>query len=69
MSISEKTEELSLQTNKPKRKTVPKGKKRVMKTRTYIDDKDYMVTEEYSDYEDVDPNEVVAKKKPAAAKK
>lgn len=36
---------------------VPKGKKRVMKTRRVKNAKGYMVTEDYSSYEDADPNE------------
>lgn len=39
------------------RKRVPKGKKRVMKTRRVKNAKGYMVTEDYSSYEDVDPND------------
>ncbi|CAE6425533.1 unnamed protein product [Rhizoctonia solani] len=36
---------------------VPKGKKRVMKTRRVKNAKGYMVTEDYSSYEDADPND------------
>ncbi|CAE6424174.1 unnamed protein product [Rhizoctonia solani] len=35
----------------------PKGKKRVMKTRRVKNAKGYMVTEDYSSYEDADPND------------
>ncbi|CAE7068493.1 unnamed protein product [Rhizoctonia solani] len=38
-------------------KRVPKGKKRVMKTRRVKNAKGYMVTEDYSSYEDADPND------------
>ena len=40
--------------NNKNKKTVPKGKKRVKKTRCYEDNKGYMVTEEYSSYEEID---------------
>ncbi|KAJ1307866.1 hypothetical protein OPQ81_001946 [Rhizoctonia solani] len=36
---------------------VPKGKKRVIKTRRVKNAKGYMVTEDYSSYEDADPND------------
>ncbi|CAE6448605.1 unnamed protein product [Rhizoctonia solani] len=39
------------------RKPVPKGKKRVTKTRRVKNAKGYMVTEDYSSYEDADPND------------
>ncbi|CEL55728.1 hypothetical protein RSOLAG1IB_01740 [Rhizoctonia solani AG-1 IB] len=39
------------------RKRIPKGKKRVMKTRRVKNAKGYMVTEDYSSYEDADPND------------
>ncbi|KAG9104224.1 hypothetical protein FRC06_004441 [Ceratobasidium sp. 370] len=39
------------------RKRVPKGKRRVVKTRRVKNAKGYMVTEDYSSYEDIDPNE------------
>jgi DNA polymerase subunit Cdc27 len=35
-------------------KQVPKGKKKVKKTRTYFDEKGYMVNEDYSSYEECD---------------
>ncbi|KDN48616.1 hypothetical protein RSAG8_02603, partial [Rhizoctonia solani AG-8 WAC10335] len=37
---------------------VPKGKKRVMKTRRVKNAKGYMVAEDYSSYEDADPNDI-----------
>ncbi|KAG9128078.1 hypothetical protein FRC07_005218 [Ceratobasidium sp. 392] len=40
------------------RKRVPKGKRRVIKTRRVKNAKGYMVTEDYSSYEDIDPNEL-----------
>ncbi|QRV74999.1 DNA polymerase subunit Cdc27 [Ceratobasidium sp. AG-Ba] len=39
------------------RKRVPKGKRRVIRSRRIKNAKGYMVTEDYSSYEDVDPNE------------
>ncbi|KAI0052277.1 hypothetical protein FA95DRAFT_1377918 [Auriscalpium vulgare] len=68
---------------KPKRKVkkeIPVGrnglkKKRVMKSRSTMDDKGYFVTEDYSSYESVDeeerepPKAAKGKKPPAAAKK
>ncbi|QRW18247.1 DNA polymerase subunit Cdc27 [Rhizoctonia solani] len=39
------------------RKRIPKGKKRVMRTRRVKNAKGYMVTEDYSSYEDADPND------------
>ncbi|CAE6417611.1 unnamed protein product [Rhizoctonia solani] len=38
-------------------RSVPKGKKRVTKTRRVKNAKGYMVTEDYSSYEDADPND------------
>ena len=35
------------------KKGVPKGMKKVKKTRTFMDDKGYLVTEEYSSYDEV----------------
>ncbi|KAG9102438.1 hypothetical protein FS749_000029 [Ceratobasidium sp. UAMH 11750] len=39
------------------RKRVPKGSRRVIKIRRVKNAKGYMVTEDYSSYEDIDPNE------------
>jgi hypothetical protein len=33
---------------------VPKGKRKVKKSRTYFDEKGYMVNEDYSSYEEYD---------------
>ncbi|PCH41236.1 hypothetical protein WOLCODRAFT_162919 [Wolfiporia cocos MD-104 SS10] len=56
---------------KKEKKVVPVGKnglkkKRIMKSRTKVDDKGYMVTEDYSSYESVDEEE--AEELPAKAK-
>ncbi|KAG8762289.1 hypothetical protein FRC11_010076 [Ceratobasidium sp. 423] len=45
------------QKERSSRKRVPKGKKRVMKTRRVKNAKGYIVTEDYSSYEDADPND------------
>ena len=42
------------QSNPVKSTAVAKGKKKVKKTKVYTDEKGYMVTEEYSEYEDAD---------------
>ena len=54
--------------NKPKKKMVPKGKKRVMKERVTEDANGYTVVEEYSDYEDIPPEELEAQKEKAKEK-
>jgi DNA polymerase delta subunit 3 len=44
--------------NKPKKKQVPKGKKRVMKEKTTEDANGYTIVEEYSEYEDIPAEEL-----------
>lgn len=43
---------------------VPKGKRKVKKSRTYFDDKGYMVNEDYTSYEDCDDVPAPSKKEP-----
>ena len=69
-----KNTELSAQDKSPgknKKKMCPKGKKRVLKERITEDAKGYTVVEEYSEYEDMTPEEIAKEnepKKPVAKK-
>ncbi|RDX55687.1 hypothetical protein OH76DRAFT_1372104 [Lentinus brumalis] len=77
---TEPEEEMEEDTPKPKprkkkeKKIIPVGrnglkKKRVMKTRTTVDAKGYMVTEDYSSYESVDEEEPEEEKKKPKGRK
>ena len=53
---------------KNKKKTIPKGYKRVVREKMYEDANGYMVIEEESDVEEMTPEEIEAKKKPIPKK-
>lgn len=43
----------------PVAKSIPKGRKKVKKTRTTFDEKGYMVIEEYSSTEEIGEKEII----------